>query len=61
LNEFVRSSDGQPVGAPDDGLTLTEVWGYGFVMPDGTTGSFYMDQIYLYNISIYYFPVVFKN
>ena len=41
---FSRSTN-QPAGAPDDGLTLSEVWGYGFVMPRGTTGSFYLDRV----------------
>ncbi len=34
LTDFTRSDD-QPDGAPDDGLTLTEVWGYGFAYPEG--------------------------
>ncbi len=34
FSAFARSAD-QPVGAPDDGLTLSEVWGYGFTLPDG--------------------------
>lgn len=36
FTEFGRSAD-QPEGAPDDGLTLSEVWGYGFTVPDGVT------------------------
>ncbi len=40
--DFVRRAE-QPVGAPDDGLTLTEVWGYGFELPHG--GSFLLDQV----------------
>jgi beta-glucanase (GH16 family) len=35
----------QPVGAPDDGLSLTEIWGYGFHVPHGSRGSFYMDRL----------------
>ncbi len=31
---FVRSAH-QPPGAPDDGLTLSEVWGYGLRLPEG--------------------------
>ncbi len=46
FEDFTRSSD-QPAGAPDDGLTLTEIWGYGVQLPDSTTGSFHMDRIYL--------------
>jgi beta-glucanase (GH16 family) len=45
---FVRSAE-QPADAPDDGLGLTEVWGYGFRLPDdGTgTGALWMDQVRL--------------
>jgi beta-glucanase (GH16 family) len=60
FSDFMRSAD-QPVGAPDDGLTLTDVWGYGFIMPDGVEGSFHMDRVYLEMEYIYYFPVMFKN
>ncbi len=38
LTDFVRSTD-QPAGAPDDGLTLTDVWGYGFEFPNGTASG----------------------
>ncbi|HUH08811.1 MAG TPA: carbohydrate binding domain-containing protein [Egibacteraceae bacterium] len=34
FSEFARSGD-QPAGAPDDGLGLNEVWGYGFALPAG--------------------------
>jgi len=46
--DLVRSAD-QPDGAPNDGLTLTDVWGYGFRLPDaGTaTGSLLLDQVRL--------------
>jgi hypothetical protein len=39
----------QPAGAPDDGLTLTEVWGYGFRLPDPGTwaGELLLDQVRL--------------
>jgi beta-glucanase (GH16 family) len=45
---FTRSAE-QPTGAPDDGLSLTEVWGYGFKLPDAgtTTGSLWIDQVRL--------------
>ncbi|MBT8212677.1 MAG: family 16 glycosylhydrolase, partial [Acidimicrobiia bacterium] len=33
FSAFTRNAD-QPVGAPNDGLTLSEVWGYGFTLPD---------------------------
>jgi beta-glucanase (GH16 family) len=45
---FVRSAQ-QPIGAPNDGLTLDEVWGYGFQLPgpglEGRTN--YVDQVRL--------------
>jgi beta-glucanase (GH16 family) len=44
FSNFLRSTV-QPAGAPDDGLTLREVWGYGFLIPEGTTGEFYLDRV----------------
>ncbi len=39
FSDFARSAN-QPEGAPDDGLGLTEIWGYGLVLPqDGLTGD----------------------
>ncbi len=38
ITEFTRSAD-QPAGAPDDGLTLTDVWGYGFALPEGNASG----------------------
>jgi beta-glucanase (GH16 family) len=35
---FTRSAQ-QPAGAPDDGLGLDDVWGYGFTLPDGGTAT----------------------
>ncbi len=48
FSSFTRSAD-QPDGAPDDGLTLSEVWGYGFSLPDGGTASglLRLDQVRL--------------
>ncbi len=45
---LTRSTD-QPVGAPDDGLTLSDVWGYGFELPEGgtTSGNMRLDQVHL--------------
>lgn len=40
---FTRRADWQPVGAPNNGLTLTQVWGYNF-SPLGGSGSFFIDQ-----------------
>jgi beta-glucanase (GH16 family) len=39
----------QPPGAPDDGLNLDEVWGYGFRAPDtgSTSGRLLIDQVRL--------------
>jgi beta-glucanase (GH16 family) len=59
FSDFTRSTD-QPVGAPDDGLTLTEVWGYDFVLPDGS-GLFHLDRVYLETDLIYYLPIIFRN
>lgn len=41
--DFVRS-DMQPDGAPDDGLGLDEVWGYGFDLPPAA-GTYRFDAI----------------
>jgi LPXTG-motif cell wall-anchored protein len=48
----LERSENQPVGAPDDGLTLSEVWGYGFHLdtdatraPDEATS--HLDQVLL--------------
>ena len=45
---LTRSAD-QPAGAPDDGLNLNEVWGYGFELPGGGTSSgvLSLDQVRL--------------
>jgi beta-glucanase (GH16 family) len=45
---FTRNAE-QPDGAPNDGLNLTEVWGYGFTLPDGGSASGYLllDQVRL--------------
>ncbi|MDH3643081.1 MAG: family 16 glycosylhydrolase [Gammaproteobacteria bacterium] len=46
FSAFTRSAD-QPAGAPDDGLNLSDVWGYGFALPDGgtTQGSMRLDLV----------------
>ena len=48
FSSFTRSAD-QPAGAPDDGLGLNEVWGYGFKLPEGgtSTGTLRLDQVRL--------------
>ncbi len=44
LTEFVRSDD-QPPGAPDDGLGLNEVWGYGLDIPYTPGGGYQVDLV----------------
>lgn len=46
LNSFTRRTDWQPNGAPNDGLTLTQMWGFNF-SPLGGSGSFKTDQVQL--------------
>jgi beta-glucanase (GH16 family) len=48
FDAFTRRAE-QPAGAPDDGLTLGEVWGYGFDLPDtgSGTGTMWLDQVRL--------------
>jgi len=60
FSSFTRSAT-QPAGAPNDGLTLSEVWGYGLQLPEDSTGSFMMDWVYLNTEQLYYFPIVIKN
>ncbi len=44
ITDFVRSAD-QPAGAPDDGLTLTDVWGYGLDVPYPAAGEYQIDFV----------------
>jgi len=48
FDTFVRSAH-QPHGAPDDGLTLTEVWGYGWRLPNNgvATNPLLFDKVSL--------------
>jgi beta-glucanase (GH16 family) len=47
FDSFARSAE-QPEGAPDDGLGLTEVWGYGFRLPEGSSsGSLLIARVQL--------------
>lgn len=46
LNSFQRRADWQPDGAPNDGFTLTEVWGFSFA-PNTGTSNFKLDQVRL--------------
>ncbi|MBX3056033.1 MAG: family 16 glycosylhydrolase [Anaerolineae bacterium] len=66
FSDFQRSAS-QPDGAPNDGLTLTEVWGYGFNLPATFSQPLHLDQVRLEttiippdNTRIIYLPVVFK-
>ncbi len=43
---FARRADWQPAGAPNDGLTLTQVWGFNF-SPISGGGFFQLDQVQL--------------
>lgn len=52
---FTRATD-QPDGAPDDGLTLDETWGWEVVLPDGANRS--MDQLALAEAACQAAPVV---
>jgi hypothetical protein len=36
FSAFQRATDFQPAGAPNDGLTLTEMWGWALVLPIGS-------------------------
>ncbi len=58
--DFVRSAK-QPEGAPDDGLTLSEMWGYGFWMPAGSHGAFYLDEVRVMEVTKIYLPLVLRN
>ena len=53
FSSFTRSAV-QPEGAPDDGLGLHEVWGYGFRLPENGmhTGSLLLDQVRLMQPSL---------
>lgn len=47
FDDFTRSAD-QPANAPDDGLGLNEVWGYGLHMPEDAgrvAGNFKIDEV----------------
>ncbi|MGC9357253.1 MAG: carbohydrate binding domain-containing protein, partial [Anaerolineae bacterium] len=57
--DFTRSAE-QPAGAPNDGLGLTEVWGYGLSMPNDSSGTFHVDYVSLY-VSRFYMPLTFRH
>ncbi len=60
FDAFTRSAE-QPENAPNDGLTLTEVWGYGFSFPEDSDGIFHLDQVRLHIIHELYLPLVMRN
>jgi hypothetical protein len=47
---FARATDFQPSGAPDDGFTLTEIWGWAIMLPSGTD-TVYFDDVALYGVT----------
>ncbi|MEM7130087.1 MAG: carbohydrate binding domain-containing protein [Chloroflexota bacterium] len=51
FSAFTRAVDFQPPGAPDDGFTLTQVFGYSIVLAPGA-GSFHMDEVALFGAPI---------
>ena len=46
--DFTRATDFQPAGAPDDGFTLTEIWAWAIVLPQGAD-IVYFDDFTLVN------------
>ncbi|HRQ39532.1 MAG TPA: carbohydrate binding domain-containing protein [Chloroflexota bacterium] len=66
FDDFQRSAS-QPAGAPNDGLTLTEVWGYGFNLPASFSQTLHLDQVRLEttiippdDTRIIYLPIIHK-
>lgn len=55
-----KRSETQLPGAPDDGLTLTEVWGYGFTLDALKDSTYYLDQVQIIDNYKYYFPLISK-
>ena len=46
FSSFERATDFQPAGAPNDGLTLTEMWGWAMVLPaSATPRTFSIDDV----------------
>ncbi len=45
-SSFIRRTDWQPAGAPNDGLTLAQVYGFN-ISPVGGSGHFQLDQVQL--------------
>jgi beta-glucanase (GH16 family) len=59
LVDFVRSAV-QPAGAPEDGLTLQEVWGHGFILDAQVGDRFYFDQLQLLRKFYILIPLINK-
>ncbi len=64
FSSFTRSAQ-QPAGAPNDGLTLTAVNGYGFRFPSSggsvsaqAVVTTHIDQVRLASLQKYFFPIV---
>ena len=65
FNAFTRSAT-QPVGAPNDGLTLTDAQGYGLAWtassatsaPTALAGQFYLDDVRQASLVTIYMPIV---
>jgi beta-glucanase (GH16 family) len=56
--DFARST-AQPEGAPNDGLALKEIWGYGFTFPvSGAAETYSFDDIALMEMYRYWLPIV---
>ena len=45
FTDFTRATDFQPGGAPDDGFTLTEIWAWAIVLPQGADTTYFDDFI----------------
>ena len=65
-SDFTRSAT-QPAGAPNDGLTLTTVHGYGFTLaapsaavsaPSALAGQFYLDDMRQADLTQLYLPII---
>ena len=54
-SDFSRATDFQPPGAPDDGFTLTEIWAWAIVLPQGA------DTVYFDDVGLGYQVVVKAN
>jgi beta-glucosidase len=51
FSSFTRATDFQPPGAPDDGLTLTEMWGWAVILPFGGPDTAYFDDFRLIDLT----------